>query len=64
MENLVDKEEFLRSLGNRIRELREKKGISQEHLAGLLNSSQEHISKVENGLREPGIVWLFTLSKC
>lgn len=38
---------------NRIKELREKKGLSQEELAKKLNISQQAISLYEKGDREP-----------
>ena len=36
-------------IGNRIRELRRKRGWSQEQLGELLGFSQSKISKIENG---------------
>lgn len=38
---------------NRIRELRKKKGVSQDELANLLNVSQQSISYYEKGIRDP-----------
>lgn len=40
---------------NRIKELREKRGISQEELANEVNLSNQVISFYENGKREPKI---------
>lgn len=39
---------------NRIRELREERGMNQEALAGLVGVSQQKISKVE---RNTGLIW-------
>lgn len=39
----------------RIKELREKKGISQQALADVLDVTQQSIYKYENGLSEPSI---------
>jgi len=39
----------------RIKELRKKKGISQQRLATDLNTTQNTISRYETGEREPGI---------
>ena len=39
----------------RLKELRKKKGISQQRLATDLNTTQNTISRYETGEREPGI---------
>ena len=36
-------------IGNRVREHRKRKGISQEQLGAMLGFSQSKISKIENG---------------
>ncbi len=54
---------LLRSLGKRIRELREEKNLSQRHMADLLNTDQAYLSKVENGIKDPRISWLDALTK-
>ncbi|HIZ81597.1 MAG TPA: helix-turn-helix domain-containing protein [Candidatus Mediterraneibacter pullistercoris] len=36
-------------MDNRIRELRHERGLRQEDLAGMLNVSQQTISRIENG---------------
>ena len=36
-------------IGNRIRQLREKKGFSQNDLAGIMNIQRSTISKIETG---------------
>ena len=45
----------MNNFGNKIRELRKKKGISQLRLATDLNTTQNTISRYETGEREPGI---------
>jgi len=41
--------------GKRLRELRERKGISQEHLAKLASLNRTYISKIERGERNVSI---------
>ena len=42
-------------LGKRIRELREKAGITQQKLAEIAGVSSVHMSKVETGIALPGV---------
>lgn len=41
--------------GSRIKELRKRDGLTQEQLADLLNTSDSHIRKTENGQRSASI---------
>ena len=41
------------NIGNKIRELRKKKGITQETLASVLSVSPQAVSKWESGLTYP-----------
>lgn len=50
------------SIGNIIRELREKKGLTQEQLSGLATLDRTHYSKIERGLRSPNIETIFKIS--
>ncbi|NCU28931.1 MAG: XRE family transcriptional regulator [Candidatus Moranbacteria bacterium] len=43
-------------IGNRIRELRKDKGISQEKLAGLAEIDRTYMTSVENGRRNIAVV--------
>lgn len=54
---------YLFALGNKIRQIREKKEISQVDLSIAMNTDQAHISRVENGHRDIHITWLVRLSK-
>ena len=47
---------------NRLRELREDRGLSQQALAELVNTSQQNIHKYENGITEPDIQMLKALA--
>lgn len=45
-----------------IRELRLKKGVSQEVLSGLAGLDRTHYSKIERGLRSPTLDTLFKIA--
>ena len=42
-------------VGQRIRQLRDERGISQEVLAGLADIDRSNISRIESGRAEPGL---------
>ncbi|TQX16617.1 XRE family transcriptional regulator [Clostridioides difficile] len=42
---------------NRIKELREEKGISLDKLSEDLHINKSTLSRIENGLREPKKMW-------
>ncbi|PWA09705.1 transcriptional regulator [Pueribacillus theae] len=48
---------------NRIKEYREKKGISQGELADLCNVSRQTINAIENNKYDPSLQLAFNLSK-
>ena len=50
-------------MDNRVRELRNEKGFSQEELAGRINVSQQTISRIEKGETEIPVDILVHLSK-
>ena len=50
-----------KSIGIIIRELRVKKGITQEQLSGLAALDRTHYSKIERGLRSPNVDTLFKI---
>ena len=54
----MDKRELL---GKRLRELRKRKGISQEKLAELINVDPTTISNIENGKNYPSMMTLENL---
>lgn len=49
-------------LSNRIRALREEKGLRQEDLAGLLSVSASAVGMYEQGRREPGVEALVAMA--
>ena len=48
---------------NRLRELREARGISQEELASVLEVSRQTIGSLENGRYNPSILLAFKIAK-
>lgn len=51
-----------KAVGALLRELRRKKGMSQELLSGLAGLDRTHYSKIERGLRSPTIGTLFKIA--
>lgn len=50
------------NIGDILRELREKKGLTQEQLSSLATLDRTHYSKIERGLRSPTIDTIFKIS--
>jgi transcriptional regulator with XRE-family HTH domain len=50
--NSPDKEEFIKFIGSRIREIRTQKGLSLSELGLLGNFDKHALSKIENGKKE------------
>ena len=51
------------TIGLRIRQERERRGLTQEDLSALTKIERAHISRIENGHTSPGLVTLATLAK-
>ena len=49
-------------VGNVIREVREKRGLSQEVVSGLADLGRTHLSAIERGVRKPTLDTLFKLA--
>ncbi|MCI9541351.1 MAG: helix-turn-helix transcriptional regulator [Lachnospiraceae bacterium] len=50
-------------MGNRLEELRKKKGIKQEELAEAMGVSRQTIGSLENGRYNPSLILAFKLAK-
>ena len=50
------------TIGKAIKQLRERKELSQEVLSGLANIDRGHLSKVELGKRNPSIIVIYKLA--
>lgn len=59
---LMKKEQLLKKLGKRIREIRKEKGISQVQLAAEVNKDQQSIQRLEAGKINPSIYYLSEIS--
>ena len=51
-----------RLVGENVRRIRQKKGLTQEHLADISGFSQQYISGLEQGRRNPTIVSIYELA--
>jgi transcriptional regulator with XRE-family HTH domain len=51
-----------RLVGRNVRQFREKKGLTQEQLADVSGFSQQYISSLEQGRRNPTVITLYELS--
>ena len=52
-----------KKIGNRIKELRETKGISQQNLAAVCNFEKANLSRIEAGRTNPTISTLYKISQ-
>ena len=59
----VDKEQLKKKIGQRIVELRKKKGWSQSDLARACNKDRQAMEKLENGKVNPTLYSLLEISK-
>ena len=50
-------------IGQRIRELRESKGVSQQNLAAVCNFEKANLSRIEAGRTNPTISTLYKISQ-
>ncbi len=50
-------------IGQRIRELRESKGISQQNFAAICNFEKANLSRIEAGRTNPTVSTLFKISQ-
>lgn len=56
-------DQLRKTIGQRVKEFRKARGMSQEDLAGAVERSVQSISKLERGLSLPGLKLLFALSQ-
>jgi putative transcriptional regulator len=59
----MQKEVLLKNLGDRIREIREGKGITQKQLAHAIGKDQQSIQRLEAGKINPSIFYLYEVAK-
>jgi transcriptional regulator with XRE-family HTH domain len=59
----MKKEEIQKIVGNRIRLLRESKGVSQQVLAAICNFEKGNMSRIEAGRTNPTLTTLYKISQ-
>lgn len=58
-----EKHALLEQLGNRVRDLRRRKGWTQTDMAVYLDMNRGHISDIESGKREVGLITLQIIAR-
>lgn len=60
----MEKEEILKSIGNKIREIRQEKGLSQLDVVGRMDGNIDvtNISRIEKGRTNPTVYTLFRIA--
>jgi transcriptional regulator with XRE-family HTH domain len=59
----MEKNQFLISLGTRIRIIRKEKRMTQQHLSDLCEIEKANLSRIESGKTNPTILTLLKLSR-
>ncbi|MNT25711.1 anaerobic benzoate catabolism transcriptional regulator [compost metagenome] len=59
---LVEKSDFQKALGKRIRQLREEKNLSQAELSALCNFEKSNMNRIESGKTSPSSYTLYKIS--
>jgi transcriptional regulator with XRE-family HTH domain len=52
-----------RLVGRNVRRIRQKKGLTQEQFSDISGFSQQYISSLEQGRRNPTVITLYELSR-
>lgn len=61
-QEFIEKELFLRNIGNNIRTARKSKNLSQEELAFKINSARNFIGCIERGEKAPTVYVLYKIA--
>lgn len=61
-QDFIEKNKYLKLLGERIRQFRQAKGISQEELAFKINSARNFIGCIERGEKAPTVYVLYKIA--
>jgi transcriptional regulator with XRE-family HTH domain len=51
-----------RLVGQNVRKIRQKRGLTQEHFADISGFSQQYVSSLEQGHRNPTIITIYELA--
>ena len=58
----IDEEKIIKAFGKVLKAKREEAGLSQEQLAFSIDSHFTHISRLENGHKQPTLTMIYKLS--
>jgi putative transcriptional regulator len=59
---VFSKKKYLKLFGSHIRVLRHKKGYTQQHLSHLMNKDTQSLQRVERGVINPSIFYIYELA--
>lgn len=59
----MDDKQIIKNFGLVLRSLREQKGLSQENLAHAIKSHSTHISRLENGHKQPTLTTFIKIAE-
>jgi transcriptional regulator with XRE-family HTH domain len=60
---MLNETEVIKSFGKVLKAYRESSGMSQEQMAHAIGSHSTHISRLENGHKQPTLTTVFKISK-
>lgn len=58
----MKKEQLLKKIGNRIRDIRKEKGITQVELANSIGKDQQSVQRLEKGNINPSFYYLYEVA--
>ncbi len=59
----AEEEKYIKRIRANIKKYRKQKNISQERLAEIVNCSREHLSRIESGKLQPGVILFINLAQ-
>lgn len=59
---IISKTELSKRIGQRIKELRAEKGLTQTELSKRMNKDRQHIEMIENGKLSPNVYTLYIVA--
>lgn len=59
----IDEQKIIEAFGRVLKSKREELGLTQEQLAFAIDSHFTHISRLENGHKQPTLIMIFKISK-
>lgn len=59
----MDREELLKQIGKRVRQLREERNLSQWDLASAIGKDQQSVQRLEKGGINPSLFYLYQIAE-